>query len=120
MIECKSTLDVQQQAHPHFEPTTILVTASPAIGEKADWEQALGDLIRWRDSDERRECVSRLGLFESKPADIQHVTGLETWFDLSHHDEPHEIVSPPKYKMALIVWLAVYLAVVPLINILWP
>lgn len=157
MIACESTLDQQQRkATPEFEPTTILVTVTPAVGKEAAWERALGDLIRaslafpghlgttvlkpessatrtyriitkwdsdkhmrrWRDSDERRERVERLAGLQAKPADIQHVTGLETWFDLPHHGEPHAIVPPPKYKMAAIVWLAVYFAVIPMINVL--
>jgi antibiotic biosynthesis monooxygenase (ABM) superfamily enzyme len=157
MIEIKSTVDYQARQIPaEFQPATILVTASPAVGKEAVWEQALGDLIRasltfpghlgttvlkpespttrtyriitkwdrnetmlrWRDSDERRERVARLSTLEAQPADIQHVTGLETWFDLTHHGEPHAIVPPPKYKMATIVWLAVYFAVVPMINVL--
>lgn len=165
MIACKSTQNGQQRmAALRFEPTTILVTASPALGKEAAWERALGDLIReslafpghlgttvlkpaspgtrtyriitkwdsdenmhrWRDSDERRERVERLTTLQAQPADIQHVTGFETWFDMPRQGEPHAIVPPPKYKMAAIVWLAVYFAVIPMLSILnsatvgWP
>ncbi|MFG0333633.1 MAG: antibiotic biosynthesis monooxygenase, partial [Maioricimonas sp. JB049] len=29
-----------------FEPATILATAYPAVGKEAQWEQALGELVR--------------------------------------------------------------------------
>lgn len=38
------------------------------------------NMRRWYESEERREKVSHLEPFEQQPAEIQRLTGLETWF----------------------------------------
>jgi uncharacterized protein len=149
--------DAREQSEDHFEPATILVTASPTPGLEHQWEQALGELVRaslsfpghlgttvlkpkaqgpgqyriitkfdsaehmvqWRDSTERQRHIERIAQFEAKPADIHYVTGLETWFELPHHAEA-ALPPPPKYKMAVIIWIAVYVTVLPLIALLKP
>ncbi len=76
------------------------------------------NMRRWYDSAERREKVSHLEPLQQQPAEIQHLTGFETWFT-----PPNAIGSdatPPKYKMAIVVWIAVYAAVLPLIATLKP
>ncbi len=77
------------------------------------------NMQRWHDSDERRVRVEALRPFESRPADIHHLTGLETWFE-STTAEGLAVSAPPKYKMAIIVWIAVYATVLPLIAYLKP
>lgn len=148
---------------PGFEPATILVTASPAVGKETEWEQALGELIRasmtfpghlgttvlkpanatdrdyriitkfdssanmdrWSRSAERRRRVDRLTAYEAAPADIHYVTGLETWFELPRAatapaGTTAPSAPPPKYKMAAIIWIAVYFTVLPMIAVLKP
>ncbi|EMI15288.1 Antibiotic biosynthesis monooxygenase, partial [Rhodopirellula maiorica SM1] len=68
------------------------------------------NMHRWHHSDERKEKVARLQTLEGKPADIHHLTGLETWFELPQHSGG-DATAPPKYKMAIVVWIAVYAAV---------
>lgn len=101
--------------------TTVLKPAAHGPGQyriitKFD---STANMVRWRDSPERKQHVERIAQFEARPADIHYVTGLETWFELPHHAEallPH----PPRYKMAVIIWIAVYAAVLPLIALLKP
>ncbi|MEZ6081274.1 MAG: hypothetical protein R3C56_38070 [Pirellulaceae bacterium] len=76
------------------------------------------NMQRWYGSDERREKVSQLEPLQIQPAEVKHLTGFETWFT------PPEtiglVATPPKYKMAMVVWIAVYLTVLPLIATLRP
>lgn len=76
------------------------------------------NMQRWYGSDERREKVSQLEPLQIQPAEVKHLTGSETWFT------PPEaiglVTTPPKYKMAMVVWIAVYLTVLPLIATLRP
>lgn len=76
-------------------------------------------MVTWRDSQDRQHHIEHIAQFESKPADIHYVTGLETWFELPHHAEV-ALPPPPKYKMAVIIWIAVYVTVLPLIALLKP
>jgi uncharacterized protein len=61
------------------------------------------NLKNWLESDVRREWIERLQPLIEKPENIQTLTGLETWFAL-----PHQRASPPRYKMAIVTWLAVF------------
>lgn len=79
------------------------------------------NLERWKNSPEREHWLSRLHDLEHCPPVITHNSGLETWFEFSQHDEhqahqPH----PPKYKMAIIIWIAVYVSIIPIINLIRP
>ena len=77
------------------------------------------NMRNWYESDERREKVSQLEPFEQQPAEIQRLTGFEPWF--TPPDAGGTLVQiPPKYKMAVIVWIAVYGSVFPLNAILKP
>ncbi|WP_272819343.1 hypothetical protein [Scytonema hofmannii] len=53
----------------------------------------------------RRDWIERLQPLIEKPEDVQTLTGLETWFRLS---EKLLKAPPPRYKMALITWLGVF------------
>lgn len=75
------------------------------------------NMRRWYDSQQRQEMVSQLEPFQQQPAEIQHLTGFETWFT----PPAGSLTStPPKYKMFVLVWLAVYATVLPVIAILKP
>lgn len=80
----------------------------------------LENLDNWKSSPEREHWVSRLHALEHCPPAVTHNTGLETWFEFSHHDDPHSVTHPPKYKMAIIIWIAVYVTIIPIINIIRP
>ncbi len=63
------------------------------------------NLRAWENSEERRRWLrkSRPLLREEEKVDV--LTGLETWFTLpSRAGEP----APPRYKMAVVTWLAVF------------
>lgn len=79
----------------------------------------LDNMRRWYESDERREKVSHLEPFEQQPAEIQRLSGFEPWFTPPDAATPL-VQTPPKYKMAIIVWIAVYGTVLPLNTILKP
>lgn len=78
------------------------------------------NMQHWYASPERQERVARLRALEVRPAEVQHLTGLETWFELPQDDAPVAAPPPPKYKMATIIWIAVYVTVLPLIGVLKP
>ncbi len=62
-------------------------------------------LHRWEHSPERHAWLSRMSSMAVHTTPLQVLTGLETWFTLSP-DKP--IVPPPRYKMAIVTWLAIF------------
>jgi hypothetical protein len=63
------------------------------------------NLKTWLQSDIRQEWIARLQPLIEKPETVQTLTGLETWFTL-----PNKLQAPPpRYKMVLVTWLAVFL-----------
>ena len=69
------------------------------------------NLHRWEESECRRQWLARAESLTLGPPMIEILTGLETWFTLPI-SKP--IVPPPRHKMALLTWLAIF----PLINII--
>ncbi|WP_250126478.1 antibiotic biosynthesis monooxygenase [Chroococcidiopsis sp. CCMEE 29] len=69
----------------------------------------MSNLRRWEESEERQEWLVRLARLTQDSSPLQILTGLETWFTLPLK---RAIVPPPRYKMALITWLAIF----PLIS----
>ena len=69
------------------------------------------NLQRWEESECRRQWLARAESLTLGPPIIEILTGLETWFTLP---ASKPIAPPPRYKMALITWLAIF----PLINII--
>jgi antibiotic biosynthesis monooxygenase (ABM) superfamily enzyme len=64
-----------------------------------------GNLKRWEHSKERRECLHRGEPLQQGPLEMQVLTGLEAWFALpAKEGRP----PPPRHKMAVVTWLAVY------------
>ena len=88
----------------------------PASGDDPEYRvifkfDRLENLRRWETSEERQQWFAKAeALTESLPQ-IQVLTGLETWFTLPGKAA---IVPPPRYKMALVSWLAVF----PLITLI--
>lgn len=72
-----------------------------------------GDLRRWERSPERADWLVKLSPLVSDESVYTIETGLETWFQLPGHQV---VVPPPKYKMAMLVTLAIY----PLLLIVIP
>lgn len=71
----------------------------------------LDNLRRWETSDERQQWFTQAEALTECAPKIQILTGLETWFTLPGKAA---IVPPPRYKMALVTWLAVF----PLITLI--
>ena len=70
------------------------------------------NLRAWQDSDERRRWLDKSRPLLHKEEKVDVLTGLETWFTLpSRPAEP----PPPRYKMAVVTWLAV----VPVVFIMF-
>lgn len=63
------------------------------------------NLERWQNSEERGRWNERArGLLHEEPR-VRILTGLETWFTLPSRDgQP----PPPRYKMAVVTWIAVF------------
>jgi antibiotic biosynthesis monooxygenase (ABM) superfamily enzyme len=64
-----------------------------------------GVLARWEGSEERRAWYARGAALAADTPRAQVITGLEGWFTLAAQGP---VVPPPRYKMALVSWLAVY------------
>jgi antibiotic biosynthesis monooxygenase (ABM) superfamily enzyme len=63
------------------------------------------NLKRWEESHERREWLRKSRDLILEKENVRVLTGLETWFTLpSRPGEP----APPRYKMAVVTWLAVF------------
>ncbi len=71
------------------------------------------DLRRWEESAERAEWLTRLEPLLVATSTYRTETGLETWFQLPGQ---RAVVPPPKWKMALLIILAIY----PLLLIVLP
>ena len=69
------------------------------------------NLKRWQDSDERRRWNERARDLIREEPKIRVLTGLETWFTLPSKGDP----PPPRYKMAIVTWLAIF----PLITVIF-
>jgi antibiotic biosynthesis monooxygenase (ABM) superfamily enzyme len=75
------------------------------------------NLKRWEGSDERREWLEKARPLLREKEKVQVLTGLETWFTLPSRDgEP----APPRYKMAVVTWLAVFPLISAIFFVLGP
>lgn len=65
-------------------------------------------LKAWMTSRERQDWIDRARPLVASDAQVQQVNGLEAWFSL-----PGQVAkAPPRYKMALLTWAAVYTLIV--------
>ena len=63
------------------------------------------NLRTWQDSEERHRWLREARPLLREEEKVRVLTGLETWFTLpSRAGEP----APPRYKMAVVTWLAVF------------
>jgi uncharacterized protein len=77
------------------------------------------NMRRWYDSPERQACVVELSPFQQRPADIEYVSEYEFWLTPPESSNPHP-QAPPKYKTFVVVWLALYLTVLPVYAVIRP
>jgi uncharacterized protein len=62
------------------------------------------NLERWQNSEERRRWNEQARELIHEGPRIRVLTGLETWFTLPSNGDP----PPPRYKMTIVTWLAVF------------
>lgn len=69
------------------------------------------NLRAWEISPERREWLSRMQGIIVSATPHRILTGLETWFTIP---SAGPIIPPPRYKMVIVTWLAVF----PLVSLI--
>ena len=74
------------------------------------------DYQRWLRSPEATYWLNILNRFENTPPNMETMTGLEAWFATTTTSRP--IIPPPRYKMAVVTWLAIFVLIV-VINLLF-
>jgi len=67
------------------------------------------NLKKWEDSPIRSEWIKRAGKFTEGGVDIRKFTGLEYWFRLP---EKPLTTPPPRYKMAVVTFIALFPTIV--------
>lgn len=78
----------------------------------------LSHFHQWQISPVRVEAYQKIDALLVKPPHIEILTGLETWFEVPGQSGP--LVPPPRYKMAIVSWLAIYPLVVLILTVLNP
>ncbi|MEM9006932.1 MAG: antibiotic biosynthesis monooxygenase [Cyanobacteria bacterium P01_F01_bin.86] len=63
------------------------------------------NLKYWLDSKERQHWLDKAKPFVAKDAEVQILTGLETWFTLPNQSQQ---LAPPRYKMSILTTFAVF------------
>lgn len=74
-------------------------------------------LEAWRNSETHMHWCERKCVFTATPPSVHTLSGLETWFSL-----PGPVVTPPppKYKMAIVSWCAIFPIITVLLLTLMP
>lgn len=62
-------------------------------------------LAEWERSEERAEMLEKLEGLLISPTEREKVSGLVTWFSLPSQNP---VKPPPRYKMTIVSWLALY------------
>ena len=62
------------------------------------------NLNAWIHSKERSKWIKKIDELIEEPSELQFITGLETWFALPAEKK---ITPPPRYKMAIVTWIAI-------------
>ncbi|MBC7183974.1 antibiotic biosynthesis monooxygenase [Marinobacter sp. GH_1] len=65
-------------------------------------------LTAWEESPERAELLEQLEALLAKPSEREVTSGIITWFTLPGQNP---VKPPPKWKMTIVSWLALYPAV---------
>jgi len=70
---------------------------------------SISDLKKWMDSTERQKEIEKLIAFSEKEMILRNIEGIEFWFEAP---EAKITNTPPKWKMSLLTWTAVFPGVV--------
>lgn len=65
-------------------------------------------LIAWEESEERAELLEQIESLLVQPSEREITSGIVTWFTLPGQNP---VKPPPRYKMTIVSWLALYPAV---------
>lgn len=65
-------------------------------------------LAKWEASEQRAEILQEIESLLVEPGEREEISGLVTWFSLP---SKNPLTPPPRYKMTLVSWLALYPAV---------
>jgi uncharacterized protein len=65
-------------------------------------------LIAWEESEERAELLEQIESLLVQPSEREVTSGIVTWFTLPGQNP---VQPPPKWKMTIVSWLALYPAV---------
>lgn len=65
-------------------------------------------LTAWEESPERAELLEQIEALLAKPSEREVTSGIVTWFTLPGQNP---VKPPPKWKMTIVSWLALYPAV---------
>lgn len=91
----------------------------PEEGKEGDYRiifkfDSEANLALWEQSDERQKWH---GVAEevSETGTVEIFTGLESWFTIPNQTGP--VPHPPKYKMALVIWIGIF-SLVTLLSLL--
>lgn len=68
----------------------------------------LNTLMLWMESKERKEALKKVKEFSEKEMQLEHQEGIDFWFTTPDF----QIKRPPKWKMSILTWLAVFPGVV--------
>ncbi|HCL11864.1 MAG: antibiotic biosynthesis monooxygenase [Alteromonadaceae bacterium TMED7] len=74
-------------------------------------------LAVWEASDERAEMLEKVEDLLISPSEREKVSGLVTWFSLP---SKNPVTPPPRYKMTIVSWLALYPAVTAIFWLFGP
>jgi uncharacterized protein len=112
------TIDAALKFPGHLGVTIL----KPQRGESNDYQVIVkfaseADYQRWCRSNEAAHWFEILNRLEEKPPNLEIMTGIETWF-MVNSSMPRPIIPPPRYKMAIVTWLAIFVLIV-IINLLF-
>ena len=103
-------------------PGHLGVTVLKPQGNNSDYQiivkfASYGDYQRWCHSNKAAHWFKILDRLEDKPPNLEIMTGIETWFAVNG-STPRPMIPPPRYKMAIVTWLAIFILIV-IINLLF-
>ena len=112
------TIDAALEFPGHLGVTVL----KPQRGESKDYQiivkfASKADYQRWCQSHEAAHWFKRLNRLEDKPPNLEIITGIETWFAVDRTTTIQPMIPPPRYKMAIVTWIAIFVLIV-IINLL--
>lgn len=110
-FETLSTQMTQRASHfPGYLGATMFRPSSPDDPEyRIVFKfQDRDSLNAWEESEERRELLEQIESLLVQPSEREVTSGIVTWFTLQGQNP---VTPPPKWKMTIVSWLALYPAV---------